>query len=41
MQDPFASNVIGCFSRLGPNRPANELLEEYAAQGEGRLLVCR
>lgn len=40
-QDPFASNVIGCFSRLGPNRPANELLEEYAAQGEGRLLVCQ
>ena len=51
-KDPFASNVIGCFSRLGPNRPTNELLKEYANfedgtdGGEssgcrGRLLICQ
>ncbi|CAJ1393259.1 unnamed protein product [Effrenium voratum] len=39
-KDPFASNVIGCFSRLGPNRPTNELLAEYASTG-GRLLICQ
>ena len=39
-KDPFASNVIGCFSRLGPNRPTNELLQEYA-EGGGHLLVCQ
>lgn len=39
-KDPFASNVIGCFSRLGPNRPTNELLQEYAEEG-GHLLVCQ
>ena len=52
-KDPFASNVIGCFSRLGPNRPTNELLKEYAAgvsdnteasdqsDGQSRLLICQ
>eukprot|EP00435_Cladocopium_sp_Y103_P047449 s1268_g13.t4 len=47
-KDPFASNVIGCFSRLGPNRPTNELLKEYAAAGSsgsgsnrGHLLICQ
>lgn len=48
-KDPFASNVIGCFSRLGPNRPSNELLKEYARGGatpsntssRGNLLICQ
>lgn len=44
-KDPFASNVIGCFSRLGPNRPTNELLQEYAKSdsrdGRAHLLICQ
>eukprot|EP00931_Biecheleriopsis_adriatica_P078422 TRINITY_DN51882_c0_g1_i1.p1 TRINITY_DN51882_c0_g1~~TRINITY_DN51882_c0_g1_i1.p1 ORF type:complete len:767 (-),score=126.71 TRINITY_DN51882_c0_g1_i1:188-2488(-) len=41
-KDPFAANVIASFTRLGPSRSTNELLEEYAtADGEGQLLVCQ
>lgn len=46
-KDPFASNVISSFSRLGPNRSSNELMWEYASgscpEGDAkpRLLVCQ
>jgi len=44
-KDPFATNVIASTTRLGPSRPSNELLAEYAAGGGGepggRLLVCQ